>query len=146
METKEKYPREQGSMKLSSGNARTTINLYKFSLTRDVHGGTHRRKAVAMLNREQIRETCGNMETEGNFGREKDSPARETVSALCQPCLKEIHIFQLISSLTGRATAFQSLFLCLHSGITVSGEITRLGLVQSLLQQLFFSLSHLEIV
>ena len=74
MGTKEKYPREQGSMKLSSGNARTTLNFYKFSLTRDVHGGRHRRKTVAMLSREQIKESCGNMETEGNFGREQGLP------------------------------------------------------------------------
>lgn len=47
----------------------------------------------------------------------------------------------------GRATALQSLFLCLHGGISVSGEITVLSAIVNT-TTLFFSLSlsHLEIV
>ena len=88
-------------MNLFLGNRGTIIYLYKFSLRTDVPDGGHRRKAVAMLNKEQIRKTRGNMETEGNF-------ERDTLSALRQPCLKGIYIFQ--RPLDSETRAFQVKF------------------------------------
>ena len=99
MGTKKKYPREQGSMKLSSGNTGTTINLYKFSSRRDVTGGGHRRKAGAMLNREQIRETCENMETEGNFGREQGAPSLGKLQCSAPTLLKRNSYFSTSAGL-----------------------------------------------
>ena len=83
--TKEKYHREHEPV---LGNTGTTINLYKFSLRREVHGGGLMRKAVAVLNREQMRKNCRNMETEGNFGREEGPPSSGDLQCSAPTLLK----------------------------------------------------------
>ena len=39
------------------------------------------------------------MESEGNFGRDQETPTWETLSALCQPCLKEFIYFNVRGAL-----------------------------------------------